>query len=114
MPERTIASIKRPKRRIVKFDVIPLDQVPSRNPVAIRISNPAGSQWDEVLDVLERRSGIAVRIMESDAKVRNRLKSTLQTIAKNRGCFVEVRSEDAFVYAWSSEKVGRFASPGGC
>jgi hypothetical protein len=103
-----------PKRKIIEFDVIPLDRVPSRNPVASPISNPGGSQWDAVLKTLERRSGIAVRIMEHDPKERNRLKSTLQTIAKNRNCFVEVRSDDTCVYAWSSEKAGRFAPPGGC
>ena len=114
MLTRKSARSTRPKRKVVKFDVIPLDQVPSRNPVANRISNPVGSQWDEVLDTLEQRSGIAVRITERDSRERNRLKSTLQTIAKNRGCFVEVRSEGMSVYAWGSEKIGRFAPPGGC
>ena len=41
----------------IKFDVIPLDKVPFRVPVARPITNPRGSQWDEVLKILERRRG---------------------------------------------------------
>jgi hypothetical protein len=110
----TVNGTTMPRHKTIKFDVVPLDQVPSRNPIARPSSNPCGSQWDEVLKTLERRPGFAVRIMEHDDRERNRLKSTLQTIAKNRGFFVEVRSDSTFVYAWSSEKVGRFAPPGGC
>jgi hypothetical protein len=99
------------KHKIINFDVIPLDQVPSRKPIAKPVSDPGESQWGEVLKTLGQRPGIAVRIMEHDPKERNRLKSTLQTIAKNRHCFIEVRSVHTFIYAWSSEKAGRYASP---
>jgi hypothetical protein len=79
--------------------------------VTRQVSNQKGSQWDQVLRALERERGKAVKIVEHNRDKRNRLKSTLQTIAKNRNFFVEVRDDGTAIYASMSEKAGRFASP---
>jgi hypothetical protein len=107
------------RRRIgnetIDFEVIPLDKVPSRPPIAKPSSNPRGSQWDEILEILEQKRGrSAVQITIQNPNKRPKLKSTLQTIAKNRNSFVEVRDGEnpRLFYAWVSEKTGRFSTPG--
>jgi hypothetical protein len=100
-----------PPRESIPFELIPLGEVPGHSPATKQVSNKTGSQWDEVLRILEREQEKAAKIFEPDKSKRNRLKSTLQTIAKNRNLFVEVRDDGAAIYAWMSEKAGRFASP---
>jgi hypothetical protein len=95
----------------IKFDVIPVDQVPSWSPIARPSMNRKESQWDEVLTTLERKPGIAVKIVEDNARKRNSYKSTLQTQAKNWGLDVRVRTDGNAFYAWKSEEVGRFPPP---
>jgi hypothetical protein len=101
-----------PENKSIKFEVIPLAEVPSREPSTKPSSNPKGSQWDRALEAIERgRGGQAIKVIEPDPKKRNWLKSTLQTMARKRGCFVEVRDDATSVYAWASEKGGRFSRP---
>jgi|ERR1700675_793387 len=95
----------------ISFEPIPLSEVPGHAPVAKPVTDPKVSQWDKVLGFLDREPGKAAKIVEQSRSKRNRLKSTLQTIAKNRGLFVEVRDDGTAIYAWMSEKHGRFASP---
>jgi hypothetical protein len=93
----------------ISFDLIPLADIPSKPPIVRLASDPIGSQWDEVLRKLNQERGRkGARIFASDKKERNRLKSTLQTIAKNRCQFVEVRDYDNTSFCvWISEKAGR-------
>jgi transcriptional regulator with XRE-family HTH domain len=100
-----------PQREAIRFELIPLHEVPGHSPVMKPVTEQKGSQWDEVLRDLDRERGKAAKIVEQSRSKRNRLKSTLQTIAKNRGFFVEVRDVGTAVYAWMSVKPGRFASP---
>jgi len=101
-----------PPQAIIRFELIPLNEVPSHLPVAKRASHPKGSQWDEVLRALEREKGKkAVKIVEHNKTKRNRLKSTLKTMANNRGFAVELRDDGAAIYAWKSRKAGRYALP---
>ncbi len=96
----------------IGIELIPLVDVHAHLPVSKPASHPKGSQWDEVLRALELHRGkSAVKIVETNERKRNRLKSTLQTMAKNRNVFVEVRADDTAVYAWMSEKTGRFTPP---
>jgi hypothetical protein len=95
----------------ISFEPILLSEVPGHSPVAKPVSDPKVSQWDNVLAFLDREPGKAAKIVEQSRSKRNRLKSTLQTIAKNRGLFVEVRDDGTAIYAWMSERHGRFASP---
>lgn len=97
--------------KYISFEPIPLSEVPGHSPVAKPVTVPKASQWDKVLGFLDREPGKAAKIVELSRTKRNKLKSTLQTIAKNRGLFVEVRDEGTAIYAWMSEKRGRFASP---
>ena len=106
MPKRSLKDDK-----LIKFDVIPLVEVPTWEPIARPSMNRKGSQWDEVLNSLERKPGVAVKIIENDAAKRNRYKSTLQTQAKNCGLGVRVRTSGNAIYAWISEEAGRFPPP---
>lgn len=103
-----------PQHEIVRFDLIPLGEVPFRFPKAKPAANPRGSKWDEVLRALEREYGKkAVRIIEGSSSKRKRLKSELNTMAKNRGFAVGLIDDDdgAAFYAWISRKAGRFSPP---
>jgi hypothetical protein len=96
----------------INFQLIPFDQVPFHLPVAKLVSNPRGSKWDRVLKALEHEHGKAVKITEPNRVKRNKLKATLQTIAKNRRLFgVKVRADNTAVYAWVSDQIGRFERP---
>ena len=104
----------------IKFKEISLDDVPPpRLPSTRPSSNPRGSQWDQALAAIERGRGKrrAIQIVEHDFRKRNWLKATLQTMARKRDCFVEVRDDEGdrnrppAVYAWASEKDGRFYAP---
>jgi hypothetical protein len=97
-------------RTSVKFDLIPLSEVPDWLPIAKPAAYPRGSQWDEALKALLRKPKHAIKVVESDNRRRNRLKATLQTIAKNRNLSVELRTEGTAIYAWSSKKRGRYSS----
>ena len=101
----------------VPFKLIPLAKVPSRQPAAKPVSHARGSQWDRVLKALEENRGkYAAKITAANRRQKNTFKSTIQTIAKNRAQFVEVRDDDrdeTVMYAWLSlaENVGRFSPP---
>jgi hypothetical protein len=95
----------------IRFVEIPLEQVPSWSPIARPSINRKESQWDEVLTTLERKPGIAVKIVEDNVRKRNSYKSTLQTQAKNWGLDVRVRTDGNAFYAWISEEFGRFPPP---
>jgi hypothetical protein len=84
--------------------------MPSWGPIAKPSTNRKKSQWDEVLNTLERKDRIAVKIVEDDTEKRNRYKSTLQTQAKNWGLDVRVRTDGNAIYAWVSREArpGRF------
>jgi hypothetical protein len=98
----------------ISFELISLADVPSHSPVAKPASDPKGSQWDEVLRVLEQERGErAVKIVEPNKRKRDKLKSTLQTMAKNRELFVKVRADDTAVYAWITKETGRYTPPQG-
>jgi hypothetical protein len=102
------------KRKQIEFEEIPINDVPYRKPSTKPSSQARGSQWDNALKAVERGHGKrAIRIIERSPEKRKWLKSTLQTMARKRGCFVQVRNDDATsaVYAWASEKSGRFAPP---
>jgi hypothetical protein len=106
-----IGSLQMSAQSKIDYEVISLVDVPFRFPVAKPPINPKGSQWDEILTVLKRERGKAVKIVEPDKEKRNKLKSTLQTMAKNRFLFVKVRERDSAVYAYRSDEEGRFARP---
>lgn len=71
--------------------------------VAKPVTEPTGSQWDAALKTMSSRNGIAIRVTEPDRRTRNRLKSTLQTIAKNRRLRVGIYTKDDSIYAWVIE-----------
>jgi hypothetical protein len=71
-----------------------------------------GSQWDDALKVLSDNPETAILMNEPNKTQRDRLKSTLQTIATNRGLHVQVRNQNAFVYAWCTDEPGRFPRHG--
>lgn len=99
-------------RKCIDFELVPLREVPSREPSTKPSSSQKGSQWDEALQAIESERGRhAIKIGEPSPKKRGRLKATLQTMARKRGCFVEVREDASSVYAWASDKGGRFAAP---
>jgi hypothetical protein len=99
-------------KKTIEFKVVPLPKVPSRDPSTKPSSSRKGSQWDKALEAIERGRGEhAIRVDEADPKKRNWLKATLQTMARKRGRFVEVREDATSVYAWASEKGGRFSRP---
>jgi hypothetical protein len=97
----------------IPFKLIPLANVPSREPVAKPVSYTLSSQWDGVLNALEKKGGrYAAKITAANQRQRNTYKSTLQTIAKNRHQFVEVRDDDQdekVMYAWMSKNAGRYS-----
>ena len=95
----------------IRFELIPMTEVPFRFPKAKLAGSPRGSQWDAVLKALEQEPGKAVRIAEPSRTKRNKLKATLQTIAKNRGVAVALLDDDTEFYAWITWKAGRFAPP---
>jgi hypothetical protein len=95
----------------VPFEKINRVDVPFWHPVAKPVTDASGSQWDDVLKVLAADPNVAIRLTEPNKARRDRLKSTLQTIAKNRGLHVKVRNQNAFVYAWRTDEPGRFPSP---
>jgi hypothetical protein len=101
----------------IPYKLIPLAKVPSHEPVAKPVTYARGSQWDRVLAALEQKGGeYAAKITAANRRQRKDYESTLQTIAKNRNQFVEVRDDDkdeTVMYAWMSlaENVGRFSSP---
>jgi hypothetical protein len=92
----------------VKFEKISRSDVPFWHPVAKPVTEPKGSQWDEALNALSSNPGTAILLNEPNKKQRDRLKSTLQTIAKNRGLHVKVRNQNALIYAWRTDERGRF------
>jgi hypothetical protein len=105
---KTVA--RRPKQQ-VKFQKINRSDVPFWHPVAKPVNEPTESQWDEALKTLSSDPEAAILITETNKKERDRLKSTLQTIAKNRGLYVKVRNQNALIYAWRTDEPGRFAPP---
>jgi hypothetical protein len=106
------AEIMRPPESI-SFEMIPIGEVPFRWPKAKLAANPSGSRWDKVLAALEQQENgrIAVKIVEANATKRNKLKSTLQTMAKNRGFAVGLFNEGSAFYAWISHRAGRYSPP---
>jgi len=103
-----------PRKDTIRFELISLAEIPSHPPVAKPVSSPKGSQWDPVLRTLEQQRGKkGVRIFARNQLERNRMKSTLQTMGKNRYRFVEVRDDDrsSNFYAWIGSKEGRFTAP---
>lgn len=95
----------------ISFELIPMDKVPFRFPKAKLASNPRGSQWDDVIRALEQENGKAVKIVEPSKTKRNKLKATLQTMAKNRGVAVALLDDGEEFYAWISWKAGRYSPP---
>jgi hypothetical protein len=95
----------------VKFQKIKRSDVPFWHPVAKPVVEPTGSQWDEALEALLSDPETAILINAPNKKQRDRLKSTLQTIAKNRGLHVKVRNQNALIYAWRTDEPGRFPPP---
>lgn len=102
-----------PKIKSIHFELIPRDEVPFRRPVAKVAGSPRGSKWDEILRALEREYDrkTVVKIVEPDRKERNKLKSELQTMAKNRGFAVQLYESGTAIYAWMTLKAGRFSAP---
>jgi hypothetical protein len=95
----------------VSFELIDMEKVPFRFPKAKLASNPRGSKWDGVLRALEQGRDKAVKIVEPSRTKRNKLKATLQTMAKNRGVAVALLDDDKAFYAWMTWKAGRFSPP---
>jgi hypothetical protein len=100
--------------KAIAFKVIPLADIPGRPTIVRLATDHHGSQWDEALREL-KKSGHAngLRISAVDKKERGKLKSTLQTIAKNRGLSVEVLDDrmSSDFFAWIGEREGRFVGP---
>src|SRR5438874_1845175 len=99
------------QKRQVEFQKIKRSDVPFWHPVAKPVTEPTGSQWDEALNALTKPEA-AILLNEPNRKRRNRLKATLQTIAKNRGLHIKVRNQNALIYAWRTDEPGRFSIPG--
>ncbi len=99
------------QKKQVAFQQIKRSDVPFWHPVAKPVSEPRGSQWDEALKVLSSSHEAAVLVTEPNAKRRDHLKQTLETIAKNRGINVKVRTQNALIYAWRTDDLGRFPPP---
>jgi hypothetical protein len=97
----------------ISYREIPIGDVPFRWPKVKLAANPSGSQWEKVLAVLEQDKDreIAVKIEEASTTKRNKLKSTLQTMAKNRGFAVGVYTDGSAFYAWVSRRAGRYSPP---
>ena len=95
----------------VMFQRIRRTDVPFWHPVAEPVVEPLSSQWDEALTFLSSSPDSAILINEPNKRARDRMKSTLQTIAKNRGLYVKVRSQNALIYAWRTDEPGRFGPP---
>ena len=102
---------RRPKQQI-EFKEIGRSEVPFWHPVARPVVEPVGSQWDEALKTLSSDPDRAILVTEPNKRRRDRLKSTLQTIAKNRGMHVKVRNQNALIYAWRTDEHGRYPPPG--
>jgi hypothetical protein len=104
------------RKQQVQFTPISLEEIPGRLPVTPIASDRTGSQWDDALRAL-RASGTThgIKVAAANKQQRQRLKSTLQTIAKSHAMPVEVlddRESYAF-FAWLSDREGRFAGPSG-
>ena len=100
----------------IKFNLIPLGEIPGRAPVTPVPSDHKGSQWDEALRALTQHGDAkGLKVSAADKKERQKLKSTLQTIAKTRAMLVEVLDDKAStdLFAWLSDREGRFAGPSG-
>ena len=106
----TAMTTRAPKQQ-VEFERIKRTEVPFWHPVSTPVTERTGSQWDDALDFLSSDPDSAIRLNEPSKKRRDRLKSTLQTIAKNRGLRIKVRNQNELVYAWSTEEIGRFSRP---
>jgi hypothetical protein len=100
-----------PSPGTIPFKLIPLEDVPSRPPITKPVTYRRGSQWDPLLDALLKNKRNAAKVHEPDALTRNRLKSTLQTIAKNRAMSVEILADREDIYAWLGSREGRYAGP---
>jgi hypothetical protein len=99
----------------IEFSLIDLEEIPGRLPVTPIASDRKGSQWDEALNALRRHgTSKGIKVPATDKKERQRLKSTLQTIAKTHAMLVEVLDDktSADFFAWLSDREGRFAGPG--
>jgi hypothetical protein len=101
---------RHPKQQ-VRFQEIRRCDVPFWHPITKPVTEPKGSQWEEALTTLSRSEEAAILITEPNKRQRDRLKSTLQTIAKNRGLYVKIRNQNELVYAWRTDEPGRFPPP---
>jgi hypothetical protein len=104
------------RKSSIKFSLIPLGEIPSRAPVTPIATDQKGSQWDEALRALTQHGDAkGLKVSAADKEERQKLKSTLQTIAKTRAILVEVLDDRASTdfFAWLSDREGRFAGPSG-
>ena len=88
----------------IEFEKIKRTDVPFWHPVAQPVVHPKESQWEEALVFLLSDPEAAIRIREPNERLRLRKKSTLQTIAKNRGFHVKVLNQTPFIYAWRTDE----------
>ena len=102
-------------REQVPFDLIDLNDIPSREPITPIHSDTIGvSKWNDALAALRlhgKTHGIRVKV--GGASERNDLKSTLQTFLKTKAIIVEVLNDPDSndFFAWVSDKDGRNAGP---
>ena len=107
-----MAGVKIMAKPPIKFDPIDRAEVPTHLPVAKPPMERRGSQWDQVLDFLNRYGEThAVKIVTDDKTKRAHYESTLRVRAINRQIRIEVRADDTAVYAWLSDRAGRCDSP---
>ncbi len=99
-------------REDIHFELVPKAEIPSHDPITQPPSYRRGSKWDKALNALEQAGDqMALKIVEPNKRQRNWHKSTLLTRARNIGFPLEVREHGSAVYAFVTDKGGRFSSP---
>ena len=103
------------KKPQVKFRLVSLRKIPVRLPATPLTSKLSGSKWDDAFEAVKRRGARqGIRVRAKTQAERQRMKSSLQTVAKTRAMRVMVLNDETSLdfFAWLSDRPGRFAGPG--
>jgi hypothetical protein len=96
--------------RKVRFESIPLSDIPAKVPIVKLSARRRGSRWDAALLTLESTGSTnGIRVSPPSWQERDRMKSAIQTLAKSRGLFVNVLNDSARrdFFAWINADTSR-------
>lgn len=85
-------------RRIGKFEIVPLANVPGR--ASAPITDGEGSDVDPILRALRRAPGLAAKIHEPDPSARKSLGPLINRTALSRDTPIRYRWREEYLYVW--------------